>query len=43
LRRRVKRKLVENDFDHALEKALELAKSNEATHLPGWCGPASEP
>ena len=43
LRRRVKRKLVESDFDHALEKALELAKSNEATHLPGWCGPASEP
>ena len=27
LRRRVKRKIVENDFDHALEKALELAKS----------------
>jgi hypothetical protein len=43
LRRRIKRKLVENDFDHALEKALELAKSNDATHLPGWCGPASEP
>jgi hypothetical protein len=42
LRRRLKRKDVENDFDRALEKALELAKSQEATHLPGWCGPAPE-
>ena len=42
LRRRVKRKVVENDFSRAIEKALELAKSDEATHLPGWCGPAPE-
>jgi hypothetical protein len=42
LRRRLKRKDVENDFDRALEKALELAKSDKATHLPGWCGPAPE-
>jgi len=42
LRRRVKRKIVVSDFNHALEKALELAKSDEATHLPGWCGPAPE-
>src|SRR6516225_3920549 len=41
-RRRVKRKVVENDFSRAIEKALELAKSDEATHLPGWCGPAPE-
>jgi hypothetical protein len=42
LRRRLKRKAVEDDFDRALEKALQLAKSQEATHLPGWCGPAPE-
>ena len=42
LRRRVKRKTVETDFDRALEKALDLAKSDEATHLPGWCGPVAE-
>ena len=42
LRRRVKRKIVESDFNRALERALELAKSDAATHLPGWCGPAPE-
>jgi len=40
LRRRVKRKTVENDFDGSLEKALQLAKSLEANYLPGWCGPS---
>jgi hypothetical protein len=38
-RRRIKRKLVEDDFDHAVETALLLAKSEEADFLPGWCGP----
>jgi hypothetical protein len=42
LRRRIKRKLVEHDFSHAMEKAMELAKSTEADYLPGWCGPAPE-
>jgi len=42
LRRRVKRKMVESDFDHAMEKALQLAKSPAASYLPGWCGPAPE-
>jgi hypothetical protein len=42
LRRRMKRKAVESDFDHALERALELAKSKEADFLPGWCGPVPE-
>ena len=42
LRRRIKRKLVDSDFDHALETALELAKSQDAIYLPGWCGPALE-
>jgi hypothetical protein len=39
LRRRLKRKQVEHDFAAALEEALALAKSAEADHLPGWCGP----
>jgi hypothetical protein len=42
LRRRIKRKLVEDDFSQALEKALALAKSEETDFLPGWCGPVPE-
>jgi hypothetical protein len=42
LRRRMKRKSVERDFDRAIEKALELAKSENANYLPGWCGPLPE-
>ena len=42
LRRRIKRKAVEDNFDHALEKALQLAKSRDAGYLPGWCGPMPE-
>jgi hypothetical protein len=42
LRRRVKLKQVEHNFDHALETALELAKSRDAEYLPGWCGPIPE-
>jgi hypothetical protein len=42
LRRRVKRKLVESDFNRALEQALQLAKSMDADYLPGWCGPVPE-
>ncbi len=42
LRRRMKRKMVERDFDHAVEQALELAKSDEADYLPGWCSPSPE-
>ena len=42
LRRRIKRKTVEVDFSHALEKALQLAKSHDAGYLPGWCGPTPE-
>jgi hypothetical protein len=41
LRRRVRRKLADEDFGAALSKALKLAKSPEAGHLPGWCGPSS--
>ena len=42
LRRRVKRKTVEQDFQRAAEMALKLAKSADADYLPGWCGPAPE-
>jgi hypothetical protein len=42
LRRRLKRKNVEQDFDRAVERALALAKSRDADYLPGWCGPAPE-
>lgn len=42
LRRRMKRKDVENDFDAALKSALELAKGHDANYLPGWCGTVTE-
>jgi hypothetical protein len=42
LRRHVSRKMVEDDFGHAMEKALALAKSKDAIYLPGWCGPAAD-
>jgi hypothetical protein len=42
LRRRMKRKLVERDFQRAVEKALELGRSMDANYLPGWCGPLPE-
>lgn len=42
LRRRIKRKSVDDNFDAALEKAMELARSTEADYLPGWSGPAPE-
>jgi len=42
LRRHMPRKTVEEHFSKAMEKALELAKSQDAIYLPGWCGPASD-
>lgn len=39
LRREMKARDVENDFDGALRKAFKLAKSNDASYLPGWAGP----
>ena len=42
LRRRMKRKTVERDFEGAIEKAMKLAKSEDAAYLPGWCGPLDE-
>ncbi len=42
LRRRIKRKLVEKDFQAAAKQALKLAKSQQAHYLPGWCGPSTD-
>ena len=42
LRRRIKRKAVEKDFNTALTRALKLAKTEEASYLPGWCGPVAD-
>jgi hypothetical protein len=39
MRRRISKSSVEDDFDKALEQALQLAKSEDASYLPGWCGP----
>jgi len=41
LRRRIKRKAAEKDFDIALADALKLAKGKDAGYLPGWCGPVA--
>ena len=41
LRRRIARKAIEKDFARSMEKALALAKSQDAHFLPGWCGPAT--
>jgi len=42
LRRKMSRKAVDDNFAKAVEKALELAKSEQAVYLPGWCGPHAE-
>jgi hypothetical protein len=42
LRRKIKRKAAETDFAAAMEHALQLAKSEEAEYLPGWCGPKAD-
>ena len=38
LRRRIDPALVEDDFAGALVKAVELARTDDARYLPGWCG-----
>ena len=42
LRTRVKVKQIKDRFSAALERAMSLAKSEEAGYLPGWCGPHPE-
>jgi hypothetical protein len=39
LRRRIKPKDLRKSFEAATERALTLAKSEEANYLPGWCAP----
>ena len=41
-RRRLKRKALEKEFTASMERALKLAKSTEASYLPGWCGPVTD-
>lgn len=38
LRHRLERKLVEHDWDTAVQAALRLAREDAASSLPGWCG-----
>jgi hypothetical protein len=40
LRRRIKPKRVEEDFEAAVAQALKLSKDKDADYLPGWCGPS---
>jgi hypothetical protein len=42
LRPRISRKQIEDRFNVAVEKALKLARSDEAAYLPGWCGPHAD-
>ena len=42
LRRKISTKTVDENFAKALEKSLALARSQDATYLPGWCGPAPD-
>ena len=42
LRRRIGVKLVANNFEQAVVKALEVAKQQYASYLPGWCGPSDD-
>lgn len=41
-RRRLPRKMVEDNFATAVEKGLALARDHDTIYLPGWCGPASD-
>ena len=43
LRLRIKPKAVQADFQASLQIGLELAKSEEASYLPGWCAPHVKP
>lgn len=42
LRLRLARKLVQRDFDAAINEGLQLARSREAIYLPGWCGASND-
>lgn len=38
LRSRIKRKLVDKDYEAALVRAMDLVRERAADYLPGWCG-----
>ena len=38
LRERIAKKAIKKDFKAAVAKAMDLAKSKDASYLPGWCG-----
>jgi hypothetical protein len=40
LRRRIARRRVKEKFPAAVREAMQLAKSQDAHYLPGWCGPS---
>jgi hypothetical protein len=40
LRRRLHRQRVEKHFSTAVRQAMQLAKTQDAHYLPGWCGPS---
>jgi hypothetical protein len=42
LRPRVARKQIQQRFGVALKNALKHARSDEASYLPGWCGPHAD-
>lgn len=39
-RRRIKASKIDKDFEKALEEAVTLARTPDASALPGWCGVA---
>ena len=39
MRRRISGSVAKDDFAKALKQAMKLAKSEDASYLPGWCGP----
>jgi hypothetical protein len=42
LRRKISNKVVEDNFEKAMELSLAAARSKDAVYLPGWCGPAAD-
>jgi hypothetical protein len=42
LRSRIDATQIKERFSAAIERAMALARSDEASYLPGWCGPHPE-
>src|SRR5947208_16690577 len=41
LRRRIRRRHVDKNFSAAVQRAMKLARSQDAHYLPEWCGPSA--